>query len=101
MEFLVEISPSAEADIEEAYLWWAKNRSPEQAGRWYREILIAVGQLATMPERCAPCEEVDPGEIELRQLLFGLGGSTTHRIVFAVSGQTVSILRVRHIARES
>ena len=33
--YSVEILPSAESDIDEAYLWWAKHRSQEQAGRWY------------------------------------------------------------------
>ena len=101
MSFQVEITPLAESDMDEAYLWWAQNRSPEQAGRWYREILRVLDTISEMPERFSLCDEPELKEEELRQMLFGLGGSTTHRIVFEVVGQTVRVLRVRHTGRTS
>jgi len=37
----------------------------------------------------------------IRQLNFGLGCSPTHRIVFAIDGSTVAVLRVRHASQSA
>ena len=101
MTYKVEIAPSAQADINEAYLWWAENRSKEQADRWYGELLLSIETLRSMPLRCPLCDESDLRPGVIRQLLFGLGNRITHRIVFTVSDQTVSIVRVRHVAQDA
>lgn len=44
----VVITPITEADIDEAYEWWRKHRSVEQANRWYREILPVMQALRTL-----------------------------------------------------
>lgn len=100
MNYRVELTPSAESDIDEAYLWWAKHRSVEQAVRWYRELRMAIGSLSTMPQRYALCREPDLIAEELREMLFGLSGGVTHRVVFEIASQNVRILRVRHVARD-
>jgi len=99
MSYSISIAPSAEADLDEAYFWWAKHRSAEQAGRWYREALAAIETLKSMPERCPLCEEADLRQGELRQLLYGTGKRATHRIVFFVEADLVNIVRVRHVAQ--
>lgn len=43
--------PSAEAELEAAYLWLAE-RNPEAAATWYNGALNAFGTLETFPERC-------------------------------------------------
>ena len=100
MSYSISIAPAAEADLDKAYFWWAKNRSAEQAGRWYREALAVIETLKKMPERCPLCEEADLQSGELRQLLFGLGKQATHRVVFFVSDDIVNIVRVRHVAQQ-
>jgi len=53
-----------------------------------------------MPRRCSYAEERESYSGELRQLLFGVGRSATHRILFAIEKQAVYILRVRHISQQ-
>jgi plasmid stabilization system protein ParE len=98
---LVIISGPAELDIEEAYAWWKQNRSEEQANRWYTGILAEIRSLSKMPERCSMAEERDLLSQGVRQLLFGLGRRATHRAVFAIEGDTVIVLRVRHTSQDA
>lgn len=101
MSFRVHILPSADSDMDEAYLWWAKHRSREQAARWHRELMAALRTLTEDALIHPLCEESDLREGKLHQLLFGLGRSVTHRVVYSVDEQTVSVMRVRHTGRES
>lgn len=71
--FTVQITDLAQSDIQEAFDWWAKNRSPSQAIHWYEQIVISIGTLAEMPERCPLVAEADLARHGIRQLLFGLG----------------------------
>ncbi|MEX2315798.1 MAG: type II toxin-antitoxin system RelE/ParE family toxin [Pirellulales bacterium] len=98
---LVIISGPAERDIEVAYAWWKKNRSEEQANRWYTSILAEIRSLSSMPERCSMAEERDLLSAGVRQLLFGLGRRATHRVVFAIDGDDVIVLRVRHSSQDA
>ena len=41
MAFLVEITPIAEAQIEQAYQWY-RDRNPEFADRWFRSLMNAM-----------------------------------------------------------
>lgn len=101
MMYRVEIAPAAEFDADEAYLWWAANRSPEQAGRWQQAFMSAVQSLTVRPERFPYSQDPHFRARDLRELHFGVGNSTTHRIFFRVLGQTVSIMRVLHHAQEN
>ncbi len=96
----VRITSRAEADIEEAWQWWSEHRSTELADRWYSAIYPAIESLTQMPERCALAPERDEHQSEVRHLLFGINRQTTHRIVFALQGDTLVILRVLHAARD-
>lgn len=97
--FRVFISNLAENDIEQAYQWWAENRSATQATQWYGSILQAIATLRSMPERCPLASESAEIQIPIHQLLFGIGrGRATHRILFRIAGDIVVILRVLHVA---
>lgn len=98
--FQVNISRTAESDIEEAYLWWREHRSSVQANKWYGSILDSIKTLSSMPDRYPLAEEAADLGAQVRQLLFGIGGGRpTHRILFRVREKTVHILRVVHTAQ--
>ncbi len=44
MAFQVEITPIAEAQIEQAYSWY-RERNPEFAARWFRGLMNAISTL--------------------------------------------------------
>jgi plasmid stabilization system protein ParE len=97
----VLITGPAKRDIQAAHNWWAENRSAEQAERWYAGILAEIRSLRDMPERCSMAVESDLLAQGIRQHLFGLGGRATHRIVFAIDGNNVVVLRIRHTSQHS
>jgi plasmid stabilization system protein ParE len=97
----VRITGPARTDIDEAYVWWAVNRSPAQAGRWFSGILLAIESLGTDAERHPIAAETDRFPKLLREMMFGLQRRPTHRVLFTIEGATVSILRVRHVSQRS
>ncbi|MEX0642687.1 MAG: type II toxin-antitoxin system RelE/ParE family toxin [Pirellulales bacterium] len=97
----VIITGPAQRDIQAAYDWWEANRSAEQAKRWYIGIHAAIRSLKNNPERCAMATESDLWTQGIRQLLFGLQRRPTHRVVFAIDGEIVVVLRVRHASQDA
>jgi plasmid stabilization system protein ParE len=97
--FRVLITGPAKHDIEVAYEWWAKHRSPREAARWYLGIHNAIHSLSEMPQRCSLAPETDLLSQGVRQLFFGIGPRQTHRIVFSLDGNSVIVLRVRHTSQ--
>ena len=105
MAYRVDISPSALADAEAAYLR-IKAFSPAAAGQWYEGLLKAIFSLENFPERCPIAPESDDIGKELRQLLYGKRGRV-YKIFFAVmrdeaAGEdVVRIYRIWYSARQS
>jgi plasmid stabilization system protein ParE len=66
--------------------------------RW---LHASIQTLRNKPERYAMAAESDLLAQGLRQLLFGLGRRATHRILFAIDGGTVVVLRVRHASQDA
>jgi plasmid stabilization system protein ParE len=54
---LVVTTERAAREIEDAAGWWARERSVEQAERWYQGIRAAIAGLANSPERWAIAAE--------------------------------------------
>jgi plasmid stabilization system protein ParE len=50
MAFQIEITPIAEAQIEQAYRWY-RERNPEFADRWFRGLMNAIATLQEKPLR--------------------------------------------------
>jgi plasmid stabilization system protein ParE len=98
MKYRVEITPEAEAEIKEAYLW-IHSDSPANAARWRRGLLEAACSLSQQPMRCPLAPESAWFKQEIRQLLYGKRGGV-YRVLFVIGEKTVSILHVRHAARE-
>lgn len=99
MSLSVIIMPRAEKDLRQSTSWWARNRSVEQAGRWWDGILAAIESLAKNPRRCPLARENHQHPYELREHHFGLGSRPTHRILYTIRPDAVVILTVRHASR--
>jgi plasmid stabilization system protein ParE len=94
MVFQVEITPVAEAQIEQAYRWY-RERNPEFADRWFRELMNAIATLQEKPQRCALAVEHEIFSEEVRQLLYGKA-KNVYRVIFLIRDTKVYVLYVRH-----
>ncbi|KZL50000.1 type II toxin-antitoxin system RelE/ParE family toxin [Nodularia spumigena CS-591/12] len=97
MTFQVEITPIAEAQIEQAYGWY-RERNPEFADRWFRALMNAIATLQENPRRCNLAVEHEIFPEEVRQLLYGKS-KNIYRLLFTIRDTTVYILYVRHSAQ--
>ncbi|MEQ8754284.1 MAG: type II toxin-antitoxin system RelE/ParE family toxin [Coleofasciculus sp. G1-WW12-02] len=97
MAFQIEITPIAEAQIEQAYRWY-RERNPAFADRWFRGLMNAIATLQEKPQRCALAVEHEIFPEQVRQLLYGKS-KNIYRVLFMVREQTVYILYVRHSAQ--
>lgn len=98
-KFEIVVSPEAERNIEEAFLWISE-RSDIAAERWYRELMEKLRTLESFAGRYSIAPETRLGllDIEVRQLLFG-NGYWKYRVLFKIEGKRVLIAHVRHGAR--
>jgi plasmid stabilization system protein ParE len=99
MKYQVIFTEPAATTIEENAVWWARERSADQASRWYDGIRAAILSLDEFPQRCPLAPENDRFPYELRDLYFGLGSRPTHRIIFTIVTHHVVVLAVRHGAQ--
>ena len=96
----LNITDPAKQDIQGSFEWWRDNRSAEHAERWYRGVYDAIRTLQEQPKRCSMAPETDLLPQDMRQLLFGTGRRPTHRIVFTLADDVVTVLRVRHTSQD-
>ena len=87
-------------EIDQAHKWWAENRSPQQADRWYVGFVKELLTLEYNPERFPLAAENPFFPYEIRQLNYGLGVKLTHRALFTISPDAVIVLRIRHLAQK-
>lgn len=97
MAFQVEITPPAEAQIEDAYVWY-RDRDAAFADRWFRGLMNAIATLQESPRRCTLAAEHELFPEEVRQLLYGTGRAI-FRVLFTIRGEVVYILLIRHAAQ--
>lgn len=57
MPIQVLLTDLARNDLDSACAWWAKNRSSEQAERWYFELIDTIQSLADNPQRYPLADE--------------------------------------------
>jgi plasmid stabilization system protein ParE len=95
--YQVEVSSTAKAEADAAFLRFSQYASPEQAQAWYQQLITAIASLKTMPRRCPIARENAFFSQEIRQLLYGKG-QHTYRILFTVlDDQITPTVRVLHI----
>ncbi len=98
MNYRVVVTPTADAEAIEAFLWYAE-RSEAAADRWLSGLSRAIAGLSKKPERF-PVSQDDTEALgcEARILLHGRSRGV-FRILYNISGDTVRILRIRHSAQ--
>ncbi len=99
MSLPVFLTARAQRDVDDAYDWWARHRSAEQARRWRDECVQAVDSLAEKHLLCGLAPERGEFAFDMRQLNFGLSRRPTHRVVFTVRPEMILELRVQHLAQ--
>ena len=99
MTFTVRITERAAREICDAAAWWARERSIDEAERWYQGIRGAIAGLGTLARRCAVIADQAGLKYETREFHYGSGSTPTHRVIFAIVGEQVVVLTVRHFAR--
>ena len=97
MEYAVEVTEVAAAEIDSAYEW-IREQAPNAAQRWYAGLMTALNSLRQNPRRCARVLAAEFERLEIRQLVYGRRRGR-YRILFTISGDTVEIVRVLHGAR--
>ena len=97
MTFQVELTPIAEAQIENAYCWY-RERNPEFADRWFRGLMNLIATLQEKPRRCGLAIEYEIFQEEVRQLFYGKS-QNVYRVLFSIRDSTVFVLYVRHSAQ--
>jgi plasmid stabilization system protein ParE len=80
-------------------LWWAENRSAEQAFSWLEGFERTLDSLAENPERCAVARESGAFDFIVRELHYGLSNKATQRAVFEIRGDEVIVHSIRHLAQ--
>jgi plasmid stabilization system protein ParE len=97
MTFKVVIQPPALTDIEAAYLY-IRQQNPRAGDRWLEEMLTAIEELKTFPNRHGLARESDAFDEPIRQLLVGRR-QHVYRVLFVIRSNVVRVLHVRHAAR--
>jgi plasmid stabilization system protein ParE len=101
MTYHVTIQPRAERDIRTAALWiLGQSGSRAMALRWARDLRAEIATLTTSPQRCPIDPDSEVYGEEVRVLLYGKRRGV-HRVLFAIRGETVHVLTVRHSAQQS
>lgn len=100
MTYAVALTEQAAREMEDSATWWARERSVEQAERWYAGIRDAIVKAAEQPDRYPKAAKDGDFPYPLREVHYGLGSRPTHRAVFTILKEAVVVLTVRHTAMD-
>lgn len=95
MDFRVELAEQAQRDIAAIYDWLRSQQAGDAGERWFVALRSAIGSLANLPSRCPLAPENRDSSVEVRQLLYG-ERPHVYRILFAIQGDMVQVLHIRH-----
>lgn len=101
MKFKIHLQPRARIQLYNAALWWAENRSAEQAARWLEGFQAALRILSHNPDRWPFAPENGHVPFEVREMTYGVGHRKTHRAVFEIRGEAVVVHAIRHLSQDS
>jgi plasmid stabilization system protein ParE len=99
MKYEVVLTREAEHNVRSILAWYS-DRSQSAADRWYAAFFKSIESLSNYPERYSFARENSRFPIELRQLNFGGGRKSTHRIICTIRGAQVVVYTVRHVAQQ-
>jgi plasmid stabilization system protein ParE len=95
MDFRVELSDQARNDVAAIYDWLQSQQAGGAGALWFVALRAAIASLANLPSRCPLAPENPDSPVEVRQLLYGRRPHV-YRILFAIEGDTVQVLHIRH-----
>jgi plasmid stabilization system protein ParE len=98
--YRISLTHEARRQLLQSALWWAENRSAEQALRWLEGFEAAMRGLSINPESQLLASEADNFDYPIYQLLYGLGRRRTHRAVFRIYADLVEVVAIRHLAQQ-
>lgn len=93
----VEFTPRAISDLDEICRW-VTARAPYGGPLWFDHFAETILSLGSLPERCPEVSSISTPEDTIRRLVFGRK-QTRYAVYYAVFGDVVRILHVRHGAR--
>lgn len=93
VKYNVEITPAAERDVEEIWIYIADD-SPENATAFIVRLEEQIGTLEQLPERCPLIPENEQLGTAYRHQLHG-----AYRTIFRITAKKVYILRIIHGSR--
>jgi len=96
----VRIRPQVVSDLAQITRFIQRNVSPTAAIRWRNRLETAIRALAHDADQWPEADEVIQRGQKLRCRLFGRR-QHVYCVLFAIEGQTVNIIRVRHAAQDS
>jgi plasmid stabilization system protein ParE len=98
VNYNVIVTPTADAEAMDAFRWYAE-RSLDAGEKWYAGLEHTMNSLAVTPTPC-PVSQDDSEALgcEVRTLLYGKRRSV-FRILFSISGDAVTVLRIVHSAQ--
>jgi len=99
MTYRITFTSKAKLELNQAAIWWAENRSLEQAAHWLEGFEAAIQSLSENPEKYPLAREDEHFPFSLRQLLYGVGGRPTHRAIFRIRNDEVILYGIRHVAQ--
>jgi len=100
MTFTVEYTHRAERDLREITAWYLEESgSIDIASDWSDGIYSLIEDLSHTADRHPPACELEVVEGDLREVHYGSGRRTTHRIIYQIIGERVVILRIRHTSQ--
>jgi plasmid stabilization system protein ParE len=89
-KYNVVLHSDAESDIESSFKWGRRAWGEENAKLWVRKLRRAIRkQLTSLPLACPLAPESEQLGVSIRHLIVG-----RYRVLFSVSGKTVTILHV-------
>jgi plasmid stabilization system protein ParE len=99
MNFEVQLSARAEVDIDEVTEWFVSQNASDASDRWLAGLYLSMSELDVEPARHPVADEFLESGRGIRELHYGKRPNV-YRIFFEVQGRVVSVLRIRHSARD-
>lgn len=96
----VVVSQVARKELRNASYWWAKNRSADEAQRWYDGFLDALYRLETFADSHSLAAENEDFPLTIRELHYGLSARPTHRAVYIITDNQVVVIAIRHTSQD-
>jgi plasmid stabilization system protein ParE len=97
MVYRVELTPRAQQDLGKIYAAVTRE-APFRGSLWFDRFEQSILSLSQSPERCMVVAKLCTAKRTVRRLIFGRKRHC-YRVYFAIFGDVVKVLHIRHGAR--